>query len=78
MQTTRRLITSDESWVYRYDPETEAQSSPCKTPESLRPEKAHQVWSTVKVMLTVFFDHKGIIQHEYASDGQTVNKEYCF
>jgi len=27
-------------------------------------------------MLTVFFDHEGIIHHEYTPDGQTVNKEY--
>jgi hypothetical protein len=27
-------------------------------------------------MLTVFFDHEGIIHHEYAPDGQIVNKEY--
>jgi hypothetical protein len=27
-------------------------------------------------MLTVFFNHEGIIHHEYAPDGQTVNKEY--
>jgi hypothetical protein len=27
-------------------------------------------------MLTVFFDHEGIIHHEYAPNGQTVNKEY--
>jgi hypothetical protein len=28
------------------------------------------------VMLTVFFDHEGIIHHEYTPGGQTVNKEY--
>jgi len=27
-------------------------------------------------MSTVLFDHKGIICHEYAPDGQTVNKVY--
>ena len=59
-----------------YDPETEAQSSQWKTPGSPRPEKKHQVWSKVKVMLTVFFNHEGIIHYEYAPDGQTVNKEY--
>jgi hypothetical protein len=33
----RTIITSDESWVYRYDPETKAQSSQCKTLGSPRP-----------------------------------------
>ena len=27
-------------------------------------------------MLLVFFDSKGIIHHEYAPDGQTINKEF--
>jgi hypothetical protein len=35
-----------------------------------------QVQSKVKVMLTVFFDHKGIVHYEYAPEGHTVNKKY--
>ena len=37
---------------------------------------ACQVQKKVRVMSTVFFDHKGFIHHEYAPDGQTVNKVY--
>ena len=33
------VITGDESWVYGYDPETKAQSSQWKHPESSRPKK---------------------------------------
>jgi hypothetical protein len=58
----KTVITNDESWVYGCDLETKAE--------------ACQVWSKVKVMLTVFFDHEGVILHEYAPDGQAVNKEY--
>jgi hypothetical protein len=58
----KTVITNDESWVYGCDPETKAE--------------ACQVWSKVKVMLTVFFDYEGVVHHEYAPDGQTVNKEY--
>jgi hypothetical protein len=39
-------------------------------------KKTHQVWSKVKVMLIVFFNHESIIHHEYAPDGQTVHEEY--
>ncbi|KAJ4428957.1 hypothetical protein ANN_25953 [Periplaneta americana] len=39
-------------------------------------EKAQQVRSKIKVMLTVFFDVRGIVHHEYAPEGQTVTKEY--
>lgn len=70
------VITGDESWVYGYDPETKAQSSQWKHPESPRPKKARQVRSKIKVMLTVFFDIRGIVHHEYAPVGQTVTKEY--
>ena len=45
------VITGDESWVYGYDPETKAQSSQWKHPESPRPKKARQVRSKIKVML---------------------------
>jgi hypothetical protein len=34
------IITGDESWVYRYDPDTKQQSSLWKMPNSLRPKKA--------------------------------------
>jgi len=68
----KTIITSDESWVCGFDPETKAQSSQRTT---LRPKKA-QVQSEVEVMLIVFFHHKGIVHHEYTPDGQTVIKEY--
>jgi len=29
-----------------------------------------------KVMLLAFFDSEGIVHHEYAPDGQTINKEF--
>ncbi|GFW68623.1 mariner Mos1 transposase [Trichonephila clavipes] len=70
------IITGDESWVYGYDPETKQQSSQRKTPGSPRPKKARQVRSKIKFMLIVFFDAVGIVRHEYAPQGQTVNKEF--
>jgi hypothetical protein len=33
------IVTGDESWVYRYDPETKQQLSHWKTPNSLRLKK---------------------------------------
>ena len=72
----KKVITGDESWIYGYDPETKAQSSQWKSPESPRPKKARQSRSIVKVMLTVFFDHEGVVHHEYAPPGQTITKDY--
>ena len=72
----KTIITGDETWVYGYDPETKFQSSQWKHQTSPRPKKARQVRSNVKVMLTCFFDSNGIVHHEYAPAGQTINKGY--
>ncbi|UYV73875.1 hypothetical protein LAZ67_11001236 [Cordylochernes scorpioides] len=72
----QRIITGDEAWVYGYDVETKAQSSQWKLPHEPRPKKARQVRSIVKVLLTVFFDCRGVVHHEFLPQGRTVNKEY--
>ena len=58
------------------DVETKSQSSQCRHSGSPIPKKARQVRSNVKVMLTMFFDFNGIVDHEFLPRGQTVNKEY--
>ncbi|UYV62215.1 hypothetical protein LAZ67_1008243 [Cordylochernes scorpioides] len=73
----QRVITGDEAWVYGYDVETKAQSSQWKLQHEPRPKKARQVRSNVKVLLTVFFDCRGVVHHEFLPQGRTVNKEYC-
>ncbi|UYV83119.1 hypothetical protein LAZ67_22002270 [Cordylochernes scorpioides] len=72
----QRVITGDEAWVYGYDVETKAQSSQWKLPHEPRPKKARQVRSNVNVLLTVFFDCRGVAHHEFSPQGRTVNKEY--
>ncbi|UYV80715.1 hypothetical protein LAZ67_19001522 [Cordylochernes scorpioides] len=73
----QRVITGDEAWVYGYDVETKAQSSQWKKlPHEPRPKKARQVRSNVKVLLTVFFDCRGVVHHEFLPQGRTVHKEY--
>ncbi|UYV67049.1 hypothetical protein LAZ67_4003761 [Cordylochernes scorpioides] len=72
----QRVITGDEAWIYGYDVETKAQSSQWKLPHEPRPKKACQVRSNVKVLLTVFFDCRGMVHHEFLPQGRMVNKEY--
>jgi len=72
----KKIITGDESWVYGYDPKTKRQSLQWKRASSPRPKKARQSRSKVKTMLTVFFDYEGVVHHEFAPRGQTINKEY--
>ncbi|XP_037499989.2 protein GVQW3-like [Rhipicephalus sanguineus] len=71
------IITGDESWVYGYDPETKCQSSQWKHSTLPKPKKARQVRINVKVMLSAFFDSRGVAHHEYAPQGQTITKE-CY
>ena len=68
-----RVITGDESWIFEYDPETKRQSRQWKSPASPRPKIAMMSKSKVKVMLSAFFDIKGIVHFEFLPQGQTVN-----
>ncbi|UYV78768.1 hypothetical protein LAZ67_16002686 [Cordylochernes scorpioides] len=81
--------TLDRSNVYRWykmfsegredvndEEQTKAQSSQWKLPHEPRPKKARQVRSNVKVLLTVFFDCRGVVHHEFLPQSGTVNKEY--
>ena len=71
-----RVITGDESWVYGYDIETKAQSAQWCFQGEPRPKKIRQSRSQIKVLLTVFFDYRGVVHHEYLPYGSTVTKEY--
>jgi hypothetical protein len=72
----KRIITSNETWVYGYDVEKKMQSSQWVGKNLLRLKKPWQVRSNVKVMLAVFFDIKGVVHHEFLCQGQRVNHWY--
>ena len=72
----KQIITSDESWIYAYDPETTDQSSEYRIRGETKPKRPRQRRSKFKVMLTVFFDYRGVVHYEFLPTGQTVNKEY--
>jgi len=76
VQFLKNNVAGDESWVYGYDVETKQQSSQLKGPTSPLPKKGRQVRSKTKVMLLAFFDSEGIVNHEYAPDGETINKKF--
>ena len=38
--------------------------------------ESRQAGSNVKVLLTVYFDCRGVVHYEFLSQGHTVNKEY--
>jgi len=69
-----QVITGDESWFFRYDPETKRQSLGWRSKGSPRPKKA--LHSKVKCMLVCFFDSMGIVHKQWVPAGQRVNQCY--
>ena len=70
------LVTSDDSWIYCYDPDTKRQSSKWKHAGAPRPKKARQSKSTHKLLMISFFNSTGMIYMHWVRTGQTFNKEY--
>ncbi|KAL7381385.1 hypothetical protein ABVT39_004991 [Epinephelus coioides] len=70
------FLTQDECWVYHFEPETKRQSMQCKHPPSPPPKKAKVVKSAGKVMVSVFWNAKGIEFIDYLQKGQTINGQY--
>ena len=66
----------NETWLYRYDPETKHQSMGWRHSSSLRPKKFRVQKSTGKVLASVFWDQDGILLIDYLPKGQTINAEY--
>ena len=66
-----RVITDDETWVYKYDSETKRQSAQWKTANSPQPKMFCQSKSRVKTMYI-----RGIVHYEFVPTGQTVNQVY--
>ena len=70
----QRVITGDESWIFEYDLETKLQSLQWRCPSSLRPKKARQSRSKIKLMLITFFNVNRIVHMEFLPQSQTVNQ----
>ncbi|XP_066994420.2 histone-lysine N-methyltransferase SETMAR [Anabrus simplex] len=71
-----RFVTTDETWVHYYTPETKQQSKQWKHADSPPPKKAKAVRSAGKVMASVFWDAKGILLIDYLPTGQTITGQY--
>jgi len=56
-----RLVTMDETWLYRYDPETNQQSMEWRHSGSPRPKKFRVQNSAGKVLVSIFWDQDGIL-----------------
>lgn len=73
-----KIVTGDECWVHHFSPETKRSSHEWKHPHSPPPKKCRKVPSVGKVMLTIFFDNKGVVHTEFMPKGSTINSvSYC-
>ena len=71
-----RYVTMDETWCYHYEPETKQQSSQWIFRGETPPKKARMSKSAGKVMLSVFWDIKGVIMTDFLEKGCTINGQY--
>ena len=72
----RSVLTGDESWIHHYEPESKQESLVWKTPAEPRPVKFKASKSTGKVLLSIFWDSKGVVQTDYLEHGGTINGQY--
>lgn len=72
------VITGDETWIYRYDPETNQESKEWCRPGSPIKKKSKTLRKRDKIMATFFWDQEGIILIDFLEKNSTINKErYC-
>ena len=73
-----RIVTTDETWVYRYEPESKRQSMQWKHVTSPSKRKFKSERAVGKVILAVFWDMKGPVTISFLPKGSPVNAEnYC-
>jgi hypothetical protein len=63
------IVTADETWVHRYEPESKAQSMAWKRPTSPVDKKFKSQPSAGKIMLTLFWDMEGAILVHFTPKG---------
>jgi len=66
----------DETWLYRYDPETKQQSMEWRHSGSPRPKSFRVQKSPGKFLTSIFWDQDSILLIDYLPKGQTINAEY--
>ena len=71
-----RIVTGDESWVYYYDPKSSAETREWKHHDSPQPSRPRAARSGKKLLLSVFWDHKGILLVDFLQRGHTITGDY--
>ena len=69
------IVTTDETWVHYFTPESKRSSMQWCHPESPKTKKA-KTFSAGKVMATIFWDSKGVLYVDFLTQRCTINVEY--
>jgi len=72
-----RLVTMNETLLYRYYPETKQQSMEWRHSGSPCPQKFRAQKSAGKVLDSIFWDQDGFFLIDYLPKSQTINAKYC-
>jgi len=72
----KSIVTTDETWVHYFIPESQQSSREWRHTSSLKPKRARRSRSAGKVMTTFFWDWKRVIHVDFLTDARTVNAAY--
>ena len=68
----KTIVTGDETWCLKYDPEGKRQSMEWRGQRSPKGKTVRCEKSRIKTMLVVFFDSEGLIHKEFLPEGSTL------
>lgn len=71
-----RFITTDETWLPFFSPDTKESSKQWLVKGATPPLKAKASPLQKKIMLTAFWDEDGIVHLDFLPDGETINADY--
>ena len=62
--------------LYHYDPESKQQSMCWKKPDEAPPTKFRKSRSAGKVLMSIFWDARGVLLTKFINKGETINADY--
>ena len=70
------IVTTDETWVLYFTPESKRSSMQWRHPGSPKPKKAKTTFFAGKVLATIFWDSEGVLYVDFLTERRTINAEY--
>jgi histone-lysine N-methyltransferase SETMAR len=71
-----RSVTGDESWVYHYDPLSQAEAKVWKKSGEQTPTQLRRKRSAEKLMMIIFWDKDGVLLTDHLPRRTTINGPY--